>query len=169
MTIIDVTGKLVINPKTREWCKMRYLSYKKGCPMYGKRPSCPPQAPMVQDFIDLEQPHIFIYVTFDLMKHALDMLIKHPTWSKRQCRNCRYWQNGVTSQLQKEVRIYINKGALLNSERMVYTVRPEAMGVNVLQTARNVGIPIETKPTKTVYKIALVGFPRPTPNLVKEA
>jgi hypothetical protein len=65
--------------------------------------------------------------------------------------------------------MYINKGALLNCERMVYTVRPEAMGVNVIQTARNIGIPIETKPFTTVYKIALVGFPRPTPNLVKEA
>jgi len=57
----------------------------------------------------------------------------------------------------------------MNCERMVYTVRPEAMGVNVLQTARNIGIPIETKPFTTVFKIALVGYPKPTLNLVREA
>jgi hypothetical protein len=40
------------------------------------------------------------------------------------------------------------------------------MGVNVLATARAIGIPITTKPKATIYKIALLGYPiTPAKNL----
>ncbi len=77
---------------------------------------------------------------------------KHPEWSDRQARCCLYWQGSVRKQLREETKKFADKNG------MVYTLIPEAMGVNVIATARKLGVPIKAKPDDMIYKIALVGY-----------
>lgn len=153
--IIDVMGKLVITPKTREWCKLPYPRHPNGCPNYGNNPECPPQAPLIQDWMEPTLPHWFIVTEFDLDGFAERMKKKHPNWSDKQCRCVLYWQNTVRKDLRNAC-----KGFIKEHPGAIYTLLPEAMGVNVIITAKHVGVPIKNKPNGTVFKIALVGFPK---------
>lgn len=146
---------LRVNLKAREWCKLPYPDHPKGCPMYGKKDTCPPQAPLINSFFDLSKPVFLLAVEFDLSAHIERMLQKHPDWSDRQARCVLYWQESVNKSLRGEC----DKFRWLNPQ-MITTICPEAMGVNVMETARHCGIPIETKPKKIVYKIALAGYPK---------
>lgn len=78
---------------------------------------------------------------------------KHPDWSLRQLRNLLYWQGGVNSRLLAKTRLIVGDTGL------VYTTCPEAMGVNVISTCKDCGIPMETKPISKVFKVALIGSP----------
>ena len=152
--VIEVTGQLVITPRARDWCKLPYPGHPNGCPNNGQRPCCPPTAPMVDAFIDLEQPHWFVIERFNLKDHKERMLFTHTDWSDRQAKCVLYWQGTVKKRLREKTETFIqtHPGA-------VYTLLPEAMGVNVIVTARRLGIPIEIKPENFVHKISLVGYP----------
>lgn len=152
---IDVTGKLVINLRAREWCKLPYPGHPHGCPNYGKRDTCPPKAPIVIDVFDLSKPHWFIVEEFDLKSHMDRMKWLHPNWTERQLACCLYWQNTVRSNLMSGIRFFMQ-----DHPEVIYTLLPEAMGVQVILTARKAGIPIEIKPKKMIHKIALVGYPK---------
>lgn len=157
MEILEVTGKLALDDRAAgPWCQLPYPGHRHGCPNYGKNPECPPKAPKVQDFIDLERKHWFLFVTFDLKEQMCKMKINNPTWSEAQQRCCLYWQNHVRKQLRKYCAAYV-----MEIPGTVFTLVPEAMGVNVFRTARRIKIPIMKDP-ETVYKIALIGYtPRP--------
>ena len=133
---------------------MPYPDHPKGCPNYGKRKECPPTAPLVQDYIDLEQPHWFIIQKYDLNAHVQRMKVKHPHWSDRQARCVLYWQGAVKGMLSKACKQFIKE-----HPGLISTLIPEAMGVNVIATAIRMGIPIKARPDGTIYKIALVGHP----------
>lgn len=156
--IIDVTDKLEINYASREringraaWCEMPYPGHKKGCPNYDKCLTLP----RIENYFDLDKPHWFAIVTFDLQAHINRMRYLHPTWSDRQCRCVLYWQNGVKSQLD---RFCVNWIKLITpGENMIYHKIPEAMGVNVILTMKRIGQYIETKPKSIVKKVALIG------------
>ena len=155
MSVIEVTGKLVLNPKAHgPWCQMPYPGHPHGCPNFGKRSDCPPEVAMIDTAFDLNRPHWFIVETFDLKAQMERMKALHPTWTERQQRNCLYWQGGVRTRLRHQITQFIGFRPLF------WTMNPEAMGINVLQTARRVGIPIATKPKDMVFKIAFVGYAR---------
>ena len=145
---------LRINMKAREWCKLPYPDHPRGCPNYGKHITCPPNAPLIYDYFNLDKPLYLIPVQFDLGAHIKKMLAKHPDWSERQARCVLYWQSSVNKELKAECNIFRWK-----HPEMITTICPEAMGVNVIETARWCGFQVETKPTKIVYKIALAGIP----------
>jgi hypothetical protein len=152
--ILDVTGNLIINDFMRnKACKLPYPDHKKGCPNWNKKIGCPPNSPFVSEFIDLTRPHFFVLIEFDLKAHVQRMKEKHPGWSDRKCRCVLYWQQSALKKLKDEIDIFIHKHP---DSRITYC--PEAMGVNVICTARKLGIPIKTRPTNTVYKVALVGY-----------
>jgi len=150
-------NKLSINMKAREWCLLPYPDHPKGCPNYNDsnhKGICPPTAPLIQEFIDVEQPMYLIIEEFDLGAHIKRMFEKHPNWSERQSKCVLYWQNGVNSRLEKKCEVFkqVHSG-------FITTRCPEAMGVNIIATAQNAGIPIKPKPIGVVYKIALAGVP----------
>lgn len=149
---IDVTGKLAVNPRTREWCKLRYPGYEDGCPFYGKRSERPPAAPLINEFMDLSKPHYFVIRAFNLEAFADRMLKKHLGWTPKKARCSRYWQGHVRSLLKENIQTVIQDG-------QVFTLYPEAHGVNVFRTCRRIGIPIVPRPRSTVYKIAIIGYP----------
>lgn len=150
--IVDVTDKLWIDKKSREWCKLPYSDHPKGCPNYGEKSECPPKAPFVEDFINLSKKHWFICEHFSLMDFENKMMKKHPTWTKKQARCCLYWQGTVRKKLNNYVKNFID-GRI----DLTYTLIPEAMGVNVIKTAKRLNVPIKTKPDTYICKIALVG------------
>ncbi len=153
--------KLNINYKAREWCKLPYPDHPDGCPTYSQNAMCPPNVPLVDEYFDLSKELYFVVIEFDIGGHAKKMKKLHPRWSDRQCRNLLYWQNGVRSQLDGMCRLSCW------GKSFVYTLLPEAMGINVIATAQSLGIPIKIKPTDTIYKIALVGN-RNNKNKIKE-
>lgn len=153
VTVLNVTGQLVLTEKTREWCKLQYPGHPNGCPNYGMNPQCPPQAPWISDYFDLTKDHWFVVVQFNLGVFSQKMKLQHPNWSDKQTRCCLYWQNMVRKELRKECGEMVQKVSGLE-----YTLLPEAMGVNVVSTALKLGIPIEVKPETFIHKIALVAF-----------
>lgn len=167
ISTLTVTGHLVLDERARgEWCKLPYGKRKcddkpthpKGCPNYGKKAECPPFAPLVGDFIDLSKNHWFIISRFDLASHVEKMKLKPrkdgKAWTEKQARCVLYWQKSVVNKLEAACVVFAKL------EDLVYTLVPEAMGVHVIKTARQFNIPIKTRPTDTIYKIALVGYPK---------
>lgn len=150
--MITAITQLKINMKARKWCLLPYPDHPKGCPNYGKRNTCPPDAPLVEDFIDTEQSMYLIVVEFDLGAHIRKMLQTHHGWSERQAKCVLYWQAGVNKRLENECKLF-----MWSHPNMVTTRCPEAMGVNVITTAQIAGIPVKVKPEGIVYKIALAG------------
>lgn len=146
--------ELVIDYRAREWCKLPYPDHPRGCPNYGKKDSCPPNAPLIEDFVDIRNHLWLIAIEFDLTSHVQRMLSLHPKWSNRQARCVLYWQPRVNRELREATLRY--SYTIWGS---VYTLCPEAMGVDVIKTARKCGIPIVSRPIETVYKVALIGYP----------
>ena len=154
--LIDVTGKLLLDTRVEYWCRMPYPGHPHGCPNYNQRSLCPPNAPQVGDFFDLEKPHRFLIIEFNLGEHVLKMQIRHPNWTYRRLKCLLYWQGHVRKMLYEHINS-IRKA----DKRIVYTLLPEAMGVNVFKTLRRLGIPFEAKPKTKVLKIALLGYQNP--------
>jgi predicted metal-binding protein len=143
---------LVIDNRAREWCLLPYPDHPKGCPNYNQKAECPPLAPVIKDFIDLKKKKWFLVAKFNLQAQEDRMIVKHPDWSKRQARCVLYWQGSVRKQLTDAC-----KELILNTN-LVFTLIPEAMGVQVIKTAKKLKIPIETRPKVFVHKIALIGY-----------
>jgi len=150
--IIEVTGSIVIDMSVRTWCTLPYPGHPKGCPNFGISDTCPPKVKTVSEIFDLEKQHWFAVVEFNLKNHADRMKMLHPAWSQKQCTCCLYWQNGVRKQLRKLCDDFI-----FNKSFLHYTLIPEAMGVNVFQTARRYGVTLTKDITDKLYKIALIG------------
>lgn len=161
--IIDITGNLVIDKKTRDWCKLPYPGHPKGCPNYNKKDTCPPIVPLVTDKFDLSQQHWIAVTKFNLKEHASALKEKHPDWSDKQCRCCLYWQNTVRKELRGFVNEFIKEMNFIsnfsaNIGELDSTLIPEAMGVNIFRTCHRVGIKIKKNPSDIVYKVALIGY-----------
>jgi predicted metal-binding protein len=153
-TIIEVTGKLVLQEQTRDWCRFPYPGHPKGCPNYNIKKGCPPNVPIISSKFDLNKPHYVAVVSFDLAEHMKKMALKHPGWSERQQRCCLYWQGKV----RKKLRI-LCENWLKEHKGYSHSSCPEAMGLNVFRTAYKVGIKIRKSAYPIVYKVALLAQP----------
>lgn len=150
-TVLPI-NKLHINYKAREWCELPYPDHPFGCPNIGNKSACPPQAPLVEEFFNLSKPLYIAVIKFDLANQIRRMKILNPGWSDRQARCVLYWQKGVNGCLDMTARQFC-----YGHENLIHTICPEAMGVNVITTALDVGVPIKVKPVDTIYKVALIG------------
>lgn len=149
--VINVTNKMVIEYRVRDWCKLPYDGHKKGCPNYGKRKDCPPNVGLIEDEFDLSKPHYFAIVEFDLGAHMNKMKERHPHWTIKQQRNVLYWQGTVRKKLRLLSEEFIkDKGGL------VISTCPEAMGVNVFKTFPKIGKKMVKSYNGIVYKVALI-------------
>ena len=155
MSIVYV--KPVIELSMRQICKKPYFNHKHGCPNYGKRPTCPPFAPLVYDFFDMSKPILAVWVALDLELHREKIRIKHKDWSKRQLDCCLYWQGTLLKRLRRDVEYNLHRHLFNNAEHLIVTYVPEAMGVNVTATMMEVGVVLEWPPEKTVIKVAFIG------------
>jgi len=145
----------VIDPKVRGMCRLQYPGHKTGCPNFSKNDRCPPKAPLIEDYLDLNRPVFAIYNTFDLAEHVNKMKAKHPNWSERQLYCCLYWQGSARKALREEIKKFL----LLHPETIIADT-PEAMGVNITETMKNVGIILEWPPKSVAYQVVLAGYPK---------
>lgn len=149
----------VIASSIRSLCLRPYPNHKKGCPNYGKKKGCPPNAPMFDSVYDLSKPIYAIFTVFDFKEHVERMKGKHPDWSKRQLECCLYWQGTARKNLKEQVKVF---KSLAPDEKYNVTTAPEAMGVNVTETMKRAGIELEWPPVNVAYKIAFAGILRST-------
>jgi len=152
--------KVIIDLSVRGLCCKPYPGHPKGCPCFGKKLGCPPQAPIVDKVLDLSKPVIAVYNAFDLGEHVRQMLDAHPSWSDRQLACCLYWQPRARRELKAEIRKAFNQ---LHPD-MVLLGNPEAAGVNVTATMETCGIYLNWPPQEIAYQVSLIGFP----SLVRE-
>lgn len=150
---IEVVPRLDLHVRTI--CQRRYPGHPKGCPNWGKRHTCPPQAPLLGDLLDLDRPVYCLHNCFDLASHVARMRKRHPDWSERRLRCCLYWQGTARKQLRVKVDAFLEK----HPGHLTVFV-PEACGVDVTATMRSIGIELEWPPVSTVYQVALVGNPK---------
>lgn len=149
--IIEVVP--VIDYSVRQLCPKPYYNHPRGCPNYGRKKGCPPGAPLFDQVYDLSHPVFAIINEFDIGGHIQKMKEKHPEWSEHQLRCVLYWQGGARKQLKK-------KGIEFLRTHPGYQIEtcPEAMGVNITDTLRSVGIELEWPPTKIARQVALAGI-----------
>lgn len=140
-------------------CLKPYPNHKNGCPNYGTKKGCPPGVPMFDVFYDLSKSVYAIYNKFDFKGHVDRMRMKHPGWSRRQLECCLYWQGTARKKLKERIRMF-NFLTVMASEAYDITTVPEAMGVNVTETMRRVGIELEWSPVNVAYQIAMAGIPK---------
>lgn len=157
--IIEV-NPVIIRP-IHSMCLIPYPNHKKGCPNYGKKKGCPPGVLMFDRFYDLSKSIYAIYNKFDFKGYINRMREKHPDWSKRQLECCLYWQGTARKRLKERIEIFKKLADCINLfpyGRYVVNTVPEAMGVNVTETMKRVGIELEWPPVNVAYQIALAGI-----------
>ncbi len=137
----------------RGLCAREYPNHKRGCPNYNKKEGCPTDVLMFDMVYDLFEPVYAIYNMFDFGGHIERMREKHPKWSQRQLECCLYWQGSARKELRKRIAVF-------KAEFTEYTiiVVPEAMGVNVTETMKNIGIELEWPPRTITYQIAFAAL-----------
>ena len=149
------TKKIVIDYSVRELCSRPYPNHPKGCPNFHKRPLCPPRCPFLEDVYDLSKGFWVVWTKFDFAVHRRKMRRKHPDWSQRQIDCCLYWQGTANKMLREEIADVMYY--LEDQGDWHVSFCPEAMGVNVTATMKNLGIKLEWPPETVVYKVAIIG------------
>lgn len=144
--------RVIYGEYVRGWCKLPYPKHPNGCSMYGLRPDCPPEAPMFDKVI--EAPYFLVIQEFDLEIQEEEMKRRHPEWSRKMCRNPRYWQKGLLKRLMLEAQEFLLQNPISNA---LILKRPEANGVNLFSTCRIHGIKLERNPQKIVKKMVIIG------------
>lgn len=148
----------VLRASVRGLCTKPYHNHPKGCPNYGKKKGCPPQAPLLGDFMNMFKPIYLIWNCFPFGEHVERMRAKHPEWSSRQRECCLYWQGTARKQLKHHIAGFTLDISDQGIEKIVITGCPEAMGVNMTATADQAGIKLEWPPKRFAYQMALAGY-----------
>ena len=132
-------------------CRLEYPNHPNGCPNYGRKGGCPPNAQPLKRLIKFS-PIYVIWNVFLFGRHVQKMKYKHPEWSERQARCCLYWQGAARKQLRIEV------GNFLLAHSDMYIIRcPEASGVNVTATMASIAKFLEWPPREIAYQVVLAG------------
>ncbi len=142
---------VICDPAIQRLCLHPYFNHSNGCPKYGKKIDCPPQADF---FLDLFGEKVYVAaVIFDFKEYLNLKKKQHLDWTDRALRNSRHWQNHLKSEIKKFIFGELFVGDFGDS----VIFNPEAMGVNVTQTCENAGLKLEWPPRKIVCQVALIG------------
>jgi len=146
----------VIDYDVRMLCATPYPNHPKGCPNLGVKAGCPPQAKFFDKVYDVDKGIWIAWIGFDFASYCRKMRRKHPDWSQQQVECCLYWEGKADKMLRDEVGdlAYNLSGT---GEAWQVTFCPEAMGVNVTETMKLVGVELEWPPKKIVRKVAIFG------------
>jgi predicted metal-binding protein len=145
----------VIDRRVRALCKKPYYNHPKGCPNFGVKEGCPPHVKFYDQEFDLTKPVFVIYNVFDFAAHVEKMRKAHPNWTQRQLECSRYWQVSARKALRLKISAFLKE-----HPEYVANTCPEAMGVNVTDTMKSIGIELEWPPVNKTYQVALAGIPK---------
>jgi hypothetical protein len=137
-------------------CARPYPLHPGGCPNFRRKEGCPPGAPLLGDFYDLARPCYVVWNVFSLGEHARAMRSRHPGWSDRQVYCCLYWQPRARAALEAEIEVFMAGG---HGDSCVARC-PEAMGLDVTETMRLVGVALEWPPLERAVLVAFAGVRR---------
>ncbi len=150
----------VIDGSVRALCCEPYPNHPRGCPNYGNRATCPPEAPLVSDVLDSYKPVWAIWNIFDLAGHVERMRARHPGWTWRQLVCCLYWQPKARKALRGEIAMFMAERLGDGASGLRVIACPEACGVNVFATMARVGETLERIPKTVTYQVAVAGTAR---------
>ena len=149
------TKKVVVDSTVRELCGRPYPNHPKGCPNHHKRAMCPPRCLFLEDYYDISKGFYVIWIEFNIGAHIRRMAERHPNWSQRQKECCLYWQGTANKMLREEI---LKTELILPKGNWKTSYCPEAMGVNVTATMKNLGVILEWPPQEIVRKVAIIGI-----------
>jgi hypothetical protein len=155
--IVPVQPVLLSANALHELCAWPYRKHAKGCPNFGHKRGCPPNARPLGLVLDLAQPVEAAILAFDLAGFAREMRAYHVHWTDSMCRNSRYWQATVVKRLRDAADVRVRERRKHGEPAVHVVAVPEAHGVNVTETCRLVGVTLEWPPVNTVHKVMLVG------------
>ena len=158
--VVEIGCPVMLECPPGELCQRPYPNHRPGCPNYGKRTSCPPQA-AIWDYPKEGTQTFVVWNAFDFGAHVRRMYETNPKRTKRQAECCLYWQGTARKQLKKRIKEFTDSlgGDVI---WIVYTI-PEAHGVNVTETMRRIGIELEWPPKTVTHQVALVVVGRGAP------
>lgn len=135
-----------------ELCQRPYHGHPHGCPNHG-RAGCPPLAPLWIEHCDIGLATWVFWKRFNLAEQRERMLKLHPDWKKhpRKQECCRYWQKGARKPLKEVLGKWAMPGFFT-------TICPEAMGINVTETMKQIGVILEWPPDTWSYQVAMGGW-----------
>jgi predicted metal-binding protein len=141
----------VCDHRIKAHCLDPYYKHPKGCPNWGVKIGCPPEAPF---FSDVYSKDVYIgAVKFNFEEYLFSRRQTHPDWTERAIRNPRHWQGHVRSEMRQFLFDYLSNHPEINGEILT---NPEALGVNLFATCKKVGIQLEQTPQKFVYQVVLI-------------
>lgn len=139
----------------RSMCLRPYHNHPDGCPNYGIKKGCPPNIEMFDQIYDISKDIFAIITVFDLAEHIKNKKIEHPDWTDFQLRNSRYWQGTDKKNHKPEIKKFNELYSKLN---YVVTTWPEGMGVNLIETLKQVNIILKFPVIDTNYRVSLAGI-----------
>jgi hypothetical protein len=121
-------------------CKQHYYhngNANTGCPNYGEKEGCPPEVLHIKEAYDMNSIHL-LTIQFPFEEYIDIKREINPTWTNRALINQRHWQGHLKSLLNTfwediEDR-YPEHNVIKN---------PEAMGVNLEETMKKLGIQLQ--------------------------
>ena len=138
----------------RSMCIRPYKNHKNGCPNFGKLDTCPPNIPCMYDQI-FDTSDVYAVVTkFNLEEYFNKRRLNRPDLAEGQIRNIRIWQPIAV----KENNYAISEFYKENPDKKDYvsTRLLECMGVDVINTMKNVGVIIKFPVTDYAYRVTFV-------------
>ena len=133
-------------------CIKPYKNHKDGCPNFGKLPTCPPNIPCMYDQV-FDISNVYAIVTkFDLTKYFKERRENRPDLAEGQIRNLRVWQPKAVKENDYAIAEFYRENPDKNdfiSSRLL-----ECMGVDVINTMKEVGIEIKFPVEEYAYRIA---------------
>ncbi len=152
-------GWLRFSKGIQNLCSKPYYKHAHGCPNYGMRPECPPNASLIDRVLDMDRDIYVIYTPFEVGRFAEHMKERHPGWNNRQIYNPRYWQPAARKLHRADVKEAIEE---LGLEKIVGN--PEGCGVNLSLLMKRLGVkldwvwPPEHNIENVTYRISLAGY-----------
>ena len=175
---------IIFDPKVQTYC----VSPKFKCPSYGHSWVCPPEAPYLEDEVSKFNEFYIVFCEINLSEQIRKEKIQNPDSSETQIRNKLLTGSLLGIKLEKEIKQLFEEDHNKSKEKLVlgsgycrvcfnknkggctydngipcrypdnkrYSM--EAVGVNVTDTIRKIGLNIEWPPINFVYLFGLVCF-----------
>ena len=136
----------------RSMCIRPYKNHKYGCPNFGKLPTCPPNIPCMYDQV-FDISDVYAIVTkFNLEEYFNKRRKNRPDLAEGQIRNIRVWQPKALKENDYAIADFYRENR--DKHDYISSRLLECMGVDVVNTMKEVGIEIKFPVEDYAYRIA---------------
>ena len=135
-------------------CIRPYKNHKNGCPNFGKLPTCPPNIPCMYDQI-FDTTDVYAIVTKLNLKSYFDKRReRRPDLAEGQIRNIRVWQPTALKENDYAISEFYRENS--GKKDYISTRLLECMGVDVINTMKEVGLEIKFPVEDYAFRIAFI-------------